>query len=376
MEIQSDTELRMIEERIISPCLEIIESTAREKDTKAGEKDYTGYLLQEKIKLTKRIRDCREMVVPRFSLVLGTKCTLKCKDCANLMQYYDKSSDLDIENILNDLKQLFSMVDVCTCVSVIGGEPMIYPDLDRVLEWLIDNKKVEKIEITTNGTVIPSDKLLNIMADSKIKVIISDYGRISLMAELVTALDQFGVLSECYPDEKWIDLGGVEPRKRKKEDLVKLYQACRSGKMCKTLFKGKLYDCPRAAHLMDLGYADQIEYLDIYHCSKEELLSFYIKNISYACDYCDLMAENKKYIEPAKQMNGRDFKRSSHTLILRKNYENVLEAKQYWERQFCNSEKMVKELREWIGELEASKEYFLKRIEELEKKHRKKIFRK
>lgn len=376
MEPQAGQSRKIIEERIISPCLEIIESTARENDDREGKKDYTEYLQQEKTKLSKRIWHQDDLVIPRFSLVLGTRCTLKCKDCANLMQYYDNPSDLEIENILKDLEQLFSMVDACICISVVGGEPLIYPDLDRVLRWLASNKKVMKIEITTNGTVIPDEKMLNIMADSKVKTIISDYGKINSMSKLVTALDQYGAASECYPDEKWIDLGGVEARNRTEDELKKIYMACRNGKMCKTLFKGRLFDCPRAAHLMDLGYADQIEFLDIYHCRKQDVMAFYTKNISHACDYCDLTVEHKKCIEPAVQMNGSHPGQSSHTLISRKKYEDILEAKKYWEQQFYNSEQVVKELREWIGELESAKEYYLQRIEELEKKSWKRIFKK
>lgn len=187
-----------------------------------------------------------------------------------------------------------------------------------------------------------------------------------LLANFVSTLDKYNICSEVVCDEKWIDRGNVIKRKRAEQELRQMYLSCGSAKMCKTLFKGKIFDCPRATHLHDLGYANDIEYLDVKTASKKDILDFWLKDMSTACDYCDLAVKEPKYIEPAVQMNGSHVVRSDYTVIARKNYNDIIEAKEYWEREFHKSEAAVKELQEWTKQLEEAKTYFLKQIENLQ----------
>lgn len=310
-----------------------------------------------------------QVIIPRVTVILGTRCTLKCRDCINLMQHYDAPFDLEADDVIADMEQFFSLVDACMRVSLVGGEPFLYPALCRIVTYLLKHPKVRSIELTTNGTVIPGEELLRTLSDPKIEVKVSDYGNIAVLSKLIAVLDQHQVRSECDTDEIWIDCGGCEPRNRTRDELEQIYADCGNGKMCKAIFRGKLFDCARAAHLQDLGYAQDIDMLDIYHCSKSDVFSFFVKRFAKACDYCDDAIKDKRYLEPAVQANGRHMQRSSHTLVARKNYKDLLDAKQYWEQQFCNSEKVVNELREWVEELVSAKEYFLERIKALEEQN-------
>lgn len=290
-------------------------------------------------------------------VIVGTKCTLRCKDCSNLMQFYSKPYDLDIENVIMDLMQFFSIVDYCVCVNVVGGEPFIYPHLDMLLEYLIHNIKVGSIEITTNATKIPDKGVLELLKDTKVRVEVSDYGCIGRMAEFIKVMDKYQIKIHVSVDMKWIDCGNQESRNREQDLLEKLYMSCRSAKVCKSLFKGRVFDCPRAAHLMDLGYADDIAFLDIYNCSKEDILSFWLKGYTRACDYCDMSVQTKKYVEPAVQMNGSYLERSSCTLIPRNDYEEIWNANEWYKEQLSNYQRRVTELEAWINELQEAKNW-------------------
>ena len=362
-----DSKLDMIECRIIEPCMEFIENAERVGQVGSG-KDYYEIISEKRKKLREKVLG-GGMIVPHFTLVVGTRCTLRCKNCINLMQYYDGPYDLDVQDLISDLEQFLSLIDYCMCISLVGGEPFIYPHLGIVLDYLKDNDKIASIEITTNGTVVPDNELLTKMSDSKIRVVISDYGRLETMSKLAIIFDQYKIKSECASNQVWINGGECGKRNRTDFELEQLYMACRSARLCKTLFKGKLFDCPRAAHLMDLGYANDLEFLDIYNCKKEDLVSFYIKNAAKACNYCDFSVLEKEYVEPAVQMNGKHLDRSNYTIILRENYDDLIKAKQYWEQQFNNSQSVISELKGWVSELESAKEYFLGQIADLERQN-------
>ena len=273
------------------------------------------------------------------------------------MQNYLRPYDIEIDSLLEDLYQLFLIVEYCECINIIGGEPFIYPYLDRLLEYLIHNEKVGYIEFTTNGTKIPDEKVLELLANDKVYVEISDYGEIDKLAKFITIMDKYHAKVHMDVNMRWIDCGGNISRNRDDSVLKELYGACRAGKLCKALFKGRLFDCPRAAHLNDLGFAGNIDYLDIYSCDKTALLDFWLKEYSMACDYCDMMVQDKKFVEHAIQKNGRHLNRSSCTIIPREDYEEILEANEWYRQQLGNYQQRVSELEEWTAELQKSKDW-------------------
>ena len=44
-------------------------------------------------------------------IVISEKCTLNCKDCANLMQYYQNAKNIDYEMVVRDFENLTSKID-------------------------------------------------------------------------------------------------------------------------------------------------------------------------------------------------------------------------------------------------------------------------
>lgn len=345
-----------IEERIIEPCIEFIEKRERAKDRT---RDYSKYLAEKRIEIDSQIRG-GVLILPRITVIVGTKCTLCCKDCFNLMQYYDKPYDLEIEELLKDLKQLFAIVDYCVCISVIGGEPFIYPHLNILLDNLIRNEKVGSIELTTNAIRIPNEKVLKQLGNEKVFVEVSDYGEIDTMAAFIKVMDTYHAKVHLSTNMTWIDAGNCTARNRNWDDLKALYGNCRSARLCKPLFKGKLFSCSRAAYLDDLGYAKNIESLDIYKCDKKAIFSFWLRDYTVACDYCDMTVKEKKIIEPAIQKNGRHFERSSCTIIPRDDYEEIWNANEWYRQQLDNYKKRVSELEQWAAELQKAKDWLEK----------------
>lgn len=192
-----------------------------------------------------------------LDVVITECCTLKCRDCSNLMQYYHHPENLDIEEQIIALRRIFRSVRVAQ-LKILGGEPFVCQNnLIRLLEYLKEEAidRVEEIVIITNGTLIPSDETLNAIKDTpKTKILFSDYGEVSSKIKDFTAIcSERGITSEVVETEYWWDFGDLKLREEKASKAQYRFDACYSRKHCNTLYRGKLYLCPRQAHGVHLG---------------------------------------------------------------------------------------------------------------------------
>lgn len=233
-------------------------------------------------------------LIPGLVAVMTTKCSLKCIKCNNLMTCYDEPYDRPIDELIADLDAVLSGVDSLVDLSLIGGEPFLYPDLEKVLDYVIKNKKIMYVNLTSNGTIIPKENILKKLKNKKLMVIFSDYGVKTQKIDLVkSAFAAHGVRFDYKKDLTWVDPGENTSRGKSVEKLKKEYINCFSAKYCKTLLNGKIYACSRGAHLHDLGFMDEPQdYMDVYEANgKAEqgkaLKEFYLRDYCMACDHCD-----------------------------------------------------------------------------------------
>jgi hopanoid biosynthesis associated radical SAM protein HpnH len=116
----------------------------------------TSYLLRKKLAGEKK-----------FPLVLMLEplhaCNLSCAGCGRIREYADTMHRrLSIE-------QCLAAADECGApiVSVCGGEPMIYPDIEVLIETLIEEKK--HVYLCTNGTLLEK-KIQNFRPSSRLLI--------------------------------------------------------------------------------------------------------------------------------------------------------------------------------------------------------------
>ncbi len=246
--------------------------------------------------------------IPRITVVLTPKCSLRCKECNNLMWKFNDCGDLSADKIKASLKNILNAVDFIPCVELIGGEPFAAHNLTGVLDFLLAQEKVLAVEITTNATIIPSKEVLKRIAYSKVTVHASNYGNVINQDRFMECMKEnnirFSILGFA---DKWTATGGIGKRGRDSSELIRQYYQCGSGYLCKTLWEDRLYPCARAASLAVLQIMDDCPYID---CSKLEgladrLYSFYTVPSCGPCDYCNAALENPVYVEPAEQL-GRE----------------------------------------------------------------------
>lgn len=176
--------------------------------------------------------------MPYFELVLTTRCSLRCESCNNLMQYFDSKNayTCTLQGISNALDTLFSVVDSIGSVRIIGGEPLLFKDIAKVVEKLENEPKVKSFNLVTNGTIKFKDELLDALANSKkSSVYISDYSKSPNLTtklyqkEIIESLENRNIAYHfvfANEGDSWIEPGKIYKRNRNKADIIRNFKSC------------------------------------------------------------------------------------------------------------------------------------------------------
>lgn len=244
-------------------------------------------------------------VVPYLELVVTERCSLKCKSCANLMQYYAHPQHIPLDTVRAELSALLPKLSTIWVLQLLGGEPFLYADLPALLGELTAEKKIKRIQVVTNGTLLPKPEVLRAMAHRKVVVLISNYGPNSRKLDtLPGVLSGAGVAYQLLNYSEWMDYGGLEARHLSPETLVQSFRECAAAE-CKTLLGGRMYACPRSAHMARLGLLplerDSLAIQGGDGDFKARLLRFYNVKTIAACDHCNPVWDRRP-IPPGEQV--------------------------------------------------------------------------
>ncbi len=234
-------------------------------------------------------------------VVVTTGCTLRCRDCANLLQYYTHHDKIPRETILASVRSLINAADGIAMLKILGGEPLLE---QRTVREIIDmsevtaSGKVMGVMITTNGTIHFEEELLRSMQSSPlVSVLLSNYKALSGKLDvIIKQLTEYGIpYSVISEDDIWFDFGKPDTVYQTGEAADRLFQVCRAKESCCTVLDGRLYSCPRAAHGERLGLYPRLSGESVELSAeradtaslREELRAFYFRETgAYACRFC------------------------------------------------------------------------------------------
>ncbi len=245
-------------------------------------------------------------ILPRLCISVTNLCTLKCRDCNNLMPYCKEKYIADIDELKKNIDKILQAVDGIVSVEVIGGEPFVYRHLVELITYLNANEKVENIEITSNGTVLPDENVFTALKNEKVSIWLSDYGCVNSQKAqaMYDNLRKHRIHVINMKNRTWIDAGNLDRRNKNKITLCKNLFNCDANKSCRTLYKNRLYVCGRAPILDELGLLkDKSSYIDIDGIKNaDDLRCFYSRTVAEACDFCNYANDKKEYIPSGIQM--------------------------------------------------------------------------
>jgi len=246
----------------------------------------------------------------RLNVVVTSRCTLNCKHCSSLMPFYSKPQDFNSEKIIKSLDKILSVCDLIYHVEVLGGEPFLYKEILKIIDYLVASKKVLHIDIVTNATILPEEKVINGLKNDIISVVIDDYGKLSFkINELETCLKKAEVDYRINNHFAWSDLGNFDNRNQSKENLIKLFKNCNFNS-CTELLEEKLYRCPRSSHGTNLNLIPdcKTDYVDLCYENrdnstelKQKIRNFLGFEYINACNYCSGNSKSTLSLPVARQ---------------------------------------------------------------------------
>ncbi|MDR2860298.1 MAG: 4Fe-4S cluster-binding domain-containing protein [Elusimicrobiota bacterium] len=262
-----------------------------------------GYLLFRRISLF------------QIEIPVTTICSLKCRDCSvriplikteykKIMTFEEFKSDLD--NILLNISSL-------QYLRLLGGEPLLNKSLPDMVRYSLKSKKVKCVIITTNGTIIPSDELIEALKTNvkKSKMVISNYsknkeldGRLKVK-EIVDKCELNGINVYYSNNFVWYKTTPVIFHNRTAKENRKYFLRCASD--CVAAANGKLFPCNRQGAFEMLGVFSPKEDIDFLSLKKpiekRDYARLFTSSDFEGCQYCDCYREQKgEPILPAIQI--------------------------------------------------------------------------
>lgn len=252
-------------------------------------------------------KEKKELKLFHLDWIITEKCSFRCKDCANLMQYYKNPINFSINDLWTGMDRFLSLVDEILDVRVLGGEPFMNPQMAKIIERYLNNSKIGLFTIYTNASIQPNAEMLRLLQSERVRCEISDYGEISKnLDSFIKTLKENGVCYHVVKPTYWLSLGKLENRGYNDFERQQVFANCQ----CRDLYSlvGKeLFRCPVSAHgrrLEAIPYNEN-EVIDLFDQDAE--VKRKIRDMIYtacsddACGYCSGRNDQTERVAPAIQ---------------------------------------------------------------------------
>lgn len=260
--------------------------------------------------------------LPYLQIVVTTKCTLRCKDCHDLMPQIPNEFHYNgvLENIIRDFNIILNSVDSIASIRILGGEPLLFKDLPKLLNFIKNQNKIKSFDIISNATIPFNHNLISELKNChKVRIFIDDYTKHTnktTKQKLNAITDKLAKNKiKCFVlnsggDDSWFEAGKVFKRHRKREDIIKNFLMC--GMYCVSYIgsnsdeNGGIFICPRASSMSKIfgleKFSGDFIALDS-KTLKQDFVDFYSKDFFECCDYCHDMDKPKKMIPAGIQIS-------------------------------------------------------------------------
>ena len=236
-------------------------------------------------------------MIDRLVVMLTEKCTLKCKNCDAYIPYHCHPKQFSYEEIIHSYNTILKVCGSIHAIDLLGGEPLLHPELDLIMKYLILDGRCERITIISNGTIIPNQKVIECLKNEKCIFRISDYGKLSKKKdEIISLLEREQINYEITNYQYWDEIPRISYQEATKEELNLKFATCTANDLyvkgnivCCCSFLVGLYGLESNKEMFP-KYDSNIVYLDSGEDSERDL-THYIRNLHErkaidACRYC------------------------------------------------------------------------------------------
>lgn len=266
--------------------------------------------------------------LPGASVITFFRCSLNCKYCASYVPYLKNTMERSNEVIMRGVERFFKIVDKIDMLTINGGEPLLYMDLPDLLERLLAYTDCfDRIQIITNGTIIPSDDVIKSVKKYGSKFynfVIDNYGAdvSKKVPEIETVLKNNNLpyfVRDYYSENMhyggWIDLGDMRQEQHTLEEAQVVYEKCGIPPMgfCSFIADDIWYPCDQVFRRLDLGQeVSKDEYIDFtdetltVEQQRDKLRKIFDGKCLETCKYCSGYCKDSIRIKPAEQLSSEE----------------------------------------------------------------------
>lgn len=191
----------------------------------------------------------KQVYMLKTDIFVTSFCNLRCEKCASFIPYCKENKHLKVDEIKESLDNYFRFVDYVSAMDIYGGEPMLYPDLVHLLEYIGKKyrEKIGTLGIITNGLLPLSDELVRVAKKWSLRFSVSDYAMTLPMYkqkidEFCRILEENEIIYIRNVNLIWKDLGFPNERIHIPKDFALEHRsAC--DMTCHNLYKNSLYFC-------------------------------------------------------------------------------------------------------------------------------------
>lgn len=270
----------------------------------------------------------KKLSMDRVSCHVTARCNLRCRMCAvYIPRLYELGNvpEYPIEDIKQSFKTYFELVEHVRLISITGGEPMLYPDLAELIEFLLDyGERFSKLEVFTNGSITVPDSVLRAMSKSgKMVLFVDNYGpdiskKINEIEQTCKSFHVRYTVRKYFGEDAhlggWVDRS-ILPERLSDEKAREHTQKCVTGKpggRLFTVFGGMLAFCATPYCGYRIGAVPECDVLGINlideHMTLEEkyekLVELCHADLNPGCAWCNGMGiyENMERFVPGEQV--------------------------------------------------------------------------
>ena len=108
-------------------------------------------------------------------IIISEECNISCHYCVANELFVEKKKKNPQASRYMDLEEFKEIVDFViktrNSIQISGGEPSLHPQIEKILDYVIRNEKVEEVSFLTNGIAI--EKVINQLCHPKMKLGVS-----------------------------------------------------------------------------------------------------------------------------------------------------------------------------------------------------------
>lgn len=235
--------------------------------------------------------------IPFLNAITGTACSLKCRDCGNLIPYVEQVF-YQADDIIKDLKKILSVYNGIEILQIQGGEALIYPEIVKLLKYAIGEDRFTRVLFATNGIGPVTPELIDVIKDTpKLQVRISEYSPYIVPRKFIEALERDNIPFSKYTFQtytgEWYDMGGIDMQRETDDQIVsERFQNCLFN-ICATLENGIIGRCARSTVARQVfPLSDRLDdYINIRKLKpwqKQKIFEYFEnKKCMEACYYCN-----------------------------------------------------------------------------------------